>query len=192
MLSGFDEKVEAEAGEKIKSFLTVLYATPWILAPTWSQGRGLRIAEDLAYLRRSMGDLVGDSVCAIGFNLGRGWLGKSLERDELQEMLWDLLKRGFKLYRGGTIGMDLVKQGAKALFGDLGDGGWGGLAPRLPPEMRGPATFFIALRLETLGRVGEAAKLMGEAHANAPADSPLRKLAGEELHRLQEAGGRKD
>jgi hypothetical protein len=62
--------------------------------------------------------------------------------------------------------------------------GWAGVAPTLPPDLRGALAYVLGHRYLRLGRPEDAAGLFRTAVADAPAGSPLRKLAEAELQRL--------
>jgi hypothetical protein len=62
--------------------------------------------------------------------------------------------------------------------------GWAGVAPTLPPDLRGALAYVLGHRYLRLGRPEDAAGLFRTAAADAPPGSPLRKLAEAELQRL--------
>ncbi len=61
--------------------------------------------------------------------------------------------------------------------GDGGLSGLGGLAPTLPPRIRGPLAYILGHRYLGMGKQDTAA-------ADGPPDSPLRRLAQTQTDRL--------
>jgi len=84
-----------------------------------------------------------------------------------------------KLPAARIVQLLLTWQGATGLLG------WGGLAGSLEPPLRGPLAYWLGFRYLRLGKPQEAVSLFRTAVADAPPDSPLRRLAQAELDRLK-------
>ena len=96
---------------------------------------------------------------------------------------WDAVGGVCGLMWDGRLSKTAALQLAFAWRGSEGSFGWGGVAPGLPPGVRGPVAFVMGRRYLVLNRPGDARRLFQTAAADAPADSPLRRLAEAELRR---------
>ncbi len=170
--------------DRLKWFFRFFPAGTAAIGTAWRTPRGFEVARRVAYLEGSLGRLVGDSGCAIGLVLGPAMIGTPLTEAE-EGLLWDTLQKAASDYRLDRLpfGGDRQSQAAKAYLGNLGPDGWGGLAPGLPPEFREAGAFFLALRLDAMGRKEDAMRLLTELKDGLAPDRPLRGLCDERLRR---------
>jgi WD40 repeat protein/tetratricopeptide (TPR) repeat protein len=101
---------------------------------------------------------------------------------EQEELFWKLSVALVEAYGNGKV---TPAQGFQLLLAWKGTTnllGWGGVAPALSPEVRGPLAYVLGLRYRhVLKQRDDAVPLFRTALAHAPADSPLRRLAQAEL-----------
>ena len=105
--------------------------------------------------------------------------------DEQAELLWKLSNDGYTAaVENHAISKAQFLQLGLAWKGITNVLGWAGVAPTLPPDLRGAIAYVLGHRYLRLGRPEDAAGLFRTAAADAPAGLPLRKLAEAELQRL--------
>src|SRR5262249_40176393 len=105
----------------------------------------------------------------------------SAEHDDL---IWRAGAGFFDAYRDGKID---VPQGVQLVFawkGNVGFLGWAGVAPSLPPDLRGVAAYLLGHRCLRLKQGKDAGMLCQTAVKGAGTNQVLRKLAEAELERL--------
>jgi tetratricopeptide (TPR) repeat protein len=102
---------------------------------------------------------------------------------EQEELLWKLSEKAFVAFTAGKI--DELKGMQFALLWKRGPSLLGGIevVKGLDPELRGPAAYFMGLRLQHLGRPAE--ELFRIALDNAPANSTLQRLTRIELEKMR-------
>jgi tetratricopeptide (TPR) repeat protein len=105
--------------------------------------------------------------------------------DDQADLLWKLSNDTYTaVIENHAISKGQFLQMGLAWKGIMNFLGWGGVAPTLPPELRGALAYVLGHRYLRLGRPEDAAGLFRTAAADAPPGSPLRKLAEAELQRL--------
>jgi WD40 repeat protein/tetratricopeptide (TPR) repeat protein/tRNA A-37 threonylcarbamoyl transferase component Bud32 len=77
----------------------------------------------------------------------------------------------------GKLSISQVAQLILAWKGIANFLGWGGVAPSLPPELRGRLAYVLGHRYVALGDLPQAQKFFDTAIQDAPSDSPLGKMA---------------
>jgi WD40 repeat protein/tetratricopeptide (TPR) repeat protein/tRNA A-37 threonylcarbamoyl transferase component Bud32 len=77
----------------------------------------------------------------------------------------------------GKLSISQVAQLILAWKGIANFLGWGGVAPSLPPELRGRLAYVLGHRYVALGDLPQSQKFFDTAIQDAPADSPLGKMA---------------
>src|SRR6202007_1871471 len=110
--------------------------------------------------------------------------GTDLSTDQ-DELTWRLTGDSLSLYAEGKVGNVQMLQLALTWKGVTGFLGWASVAPKLPPEVRGPLAYVFGFRLLRRNQPADAEAMFRTAVADAPADSPLRRLAQAELDRLK-------
>jgi tetratricopeptide (TPR) repeat protein len=100
------------------------------------------------------------------------------------DVVWEAAQHTCAAVMDGELGNIQVIQLALSWKGTSGLMGWAGVAPTLKPELRGPLAYVLGHRLLRLNQPQDAAMLFRMAAADAPEDSPLKKLAQTELDRL--------
>lgn len=109
---------------------------------------------------------------------------------EQDEVFWQVavdLHRA--LTRDGTLTAVQAGQLGLTWKGTTNLLGWGGMAPTLPPALRGPIAYGLAHRMLRLNKPADAANMLRTAAADAAPDSKLQQLAKRDLELLQAAQG---
>jgi hypothetical protein len=104
---------------------------------------------------------------------------------EQGEILWDVTGKLHAAYTSDKLSQAQLFQLALAWKGTRNFLGWGGLAPTLTPEVRGPLAYAMGHRYLRLNRPTDAPDFFRTALNDAPPSSPLRRLAQAELDRLK-------
>jgi WD40 repeat protein/tetratricopeptide (TPR) repeat protein/predicted Ser/Thr protein kinase len=104
---------------------------------------------------------------------------------ENEQILWELFTRAFAAYSTGKLTAQQVLQLALAWKGTTNLLGWAGVAPALEPPLRCRAAYVMGHRFLQLNRPKDAADFFRKALEDAPADSPIVRLAQAELDRMK-------
>jgi tetratricopeptide (TPR) repeat protein len=116
--------------------------------------------------------------------LREGTVPGRLSADQ-EDLFWDLSVALAEAYAEGKVTTANGFQLLLAWKGTANLLGWGGVAPALSPEVRGPLAYVVGLRYRhVLNQRDDGARLFRTAVADAPPDSPLRRLAQAELDTL--------
>jgi tRNA A-37 threonylcarbamoyl transferase component Bud32 len=176
----------ALAGKEVPpQFAAVVRFPPSALREMWKTPRGRELARRLAFQELPFPEalqtppllLVAEVVRQEGF-------GDSLTAEQ-DELVWETALKSAALYAQGKIDLTQALQlGMAWKKGVTGFLGWAAVAPALPAEVRGPLAYLLGRRLLRLKKPQEAEGLFRSALADAPKDSPLRRLTQEELDRL--------
>jgi len=162
---------------------TVFKVTPETLIPLWHEPCGINVAKDLALRRVPLNEVAAGPICLLVYDIVRRSSGRPLTDTE-DKVLWDAAHAWFEGFRQGKISMTQLLQVGTTYSGMTDNLGWGGLAGKLSPEVRGPLAYFFGLYYQTGGKLDETLMFLQTAQKDAPAGSPLRKLAEDELKRL--------
>jgi hypothetical protein len=105
---------------------------------------------------------------------------------EQDALIWNVCHDLFTGYVNGKISEWQLSPGLFAWGGMTNYLGWGGLSAAFDAPIRGPLAYVYGLRFLHLEppQPEDAARLFRSAIKDAPADSPLRRLAQAELDRL--------
>jgi hypothetical protein len=103
---------------------------------------------------------------------------------EQEDVLWHLTTDLLALYATDKFTQVQGLQLGLAWKGVTGVLGWGSIAPKLPPEVRGPLAYVGGNRLLRLEKPKEAEALFLTALRDSAPDSPLHRLAQADLDRL--------
>ncbi len=184
LMVGFLVKENSPGAARPQELLRgILKLTPEHLAGLFRGPRGFSYARDLAYMRIPLADLVEGPACLLALELLTRSMKRPLAAEE-DELGWGAARGWVKGYRTGRIAMGQLLQLGMSYRGVVDGLGWAGLAPKLPPELRGPIAYFLGFRLEEMARPDVAAALWKTAQRDAPEGSALRRLAQQELGRL--------
>lgn len=130
--------------------------------------------ERLVFQQRPLADHLRAPIHLIGNELFRhaaqnaAW--QSGDRQATHQF-WDEAIDGFCQKR---LEFGQIAQGLAAWSGKTGELGWTGLAPELPPNLRGPLALMIAMKRTNAGESPEVEELLHAADQDLAADSPLR------------------
>jgi hypothetical protein len=158
-----------------------------LLREAWRTPRGLEVAQRLAYQDVGLADFLKLPVLVGAYAVVRNTLpaGQKISAEQ-DELFWRLVEDGWASVRAGNLTKGNLVQLTFAWKGNTSSAlGWGALAKALDkqPALRGPLAYVMGHRLLRLGKPREASELFGAALRDAPADSPLRRLAEAELER---------
>ena len=155
--------------------------TPAIMRGTWTSPRGKEWARRMAYLDLTPVEYYWTPPRLLVYEKLRHDLHDGTATPDQDEALWQATVKVCEAFRTGEITKPQIFQLALTWRGTTNVLGWGGIAPRLKPETRGPVAYLFGLRFRKLGKPAEAAAMFKTAAADAPAGSPLKKLAEAEL-----------
>ncbi|MCY3023104.1 MAG: protein kinase [Planctomycetota bacterium] len=162
---------------------TAFDITPETIVKLWQQPRGREVTRAVAFQSVPLSDLVGGPMCLLLYGTAQRGMPRPLTDDE-DKILWDAAWKGFGGLRDGKLGLPQIAQLGMAFMGETGSLGWGGLAAKLSPDVRGPMAYFLGYRFEVLARGDDALAFWQMALKDAPAGSALRQLAERELKRI--------
>jgi tetratricopeptide (TPR) repeat protein len=157
---------------------------PALFRAMWRSPRGREWARRFVYLDLSFADYLRVPALLMLAEVGRQDAfpdGLSPEQDAL---LWKTCEDTFAGLLGGKLGKTQCLQLLLTWKGSMDFFGWKSLAPTLAPDRRGPLAYLVGRRYLRLNRSQDAAALFRTALADAPPESPLRRLAQAELDQL--------
>jgi tetratricopeptide (TPR) repeat protein len=164
-----------------------LFEVPFVVRVVrerWRSPRGREWAKKIAFRTapfRECETIAVPLTLYEGFHQGAVTGSLSAEQDEV---LWKLASDLFDAYSvSGTLSETQGFQGALAWTGTTNLLGWGGLKHSLAPPLRGPLAYVLGRRYLLLKKPG-AADFFRTALKDAPASSPLSRLAQTELDQL--------
>jgi tetratricopeptide (TPR) repeat protein/predicted Ser/Thr protein kinase len=177
---------EKKGGSFYKEMMgELMHITPAMLKNMWRSRRGQQYARHMAFLDIPLAESVRVPPVLMATEIIRDKAFPDGTTPEQETILEEAGDRMYGAYFDGRMNLFQGFQFAMALKGNLTEFGWGGVAPTLDAATRGPTAYvlgFVYLRLE---RPDDAAKLFQTAVTDAPPDSPLRRIAQDELDRLQ-------
>jgi len=159
--------------------------SPAILRGMWSSPRGREWARKVVFLDMHPVDFTRTPLRLLGYEKLRLDLCDGKPTPEQDEILWQAVLRFGDLFFEGKLTKIQMFPLALAWKGTAGSLGWGALAPVVPPEARGPLAYVMGLRFVKLNKLADAKSLFRAAIADVPANSPLSRLATEELAKLE-------
>ncbi|QEL15264.1 serine/threonine protein kinase [Limnoglobus roseus] len=167
--------------EMSKQVAGALNMTPAVVRSTWLSPRGRDTARKMAFLDMTPGEFFWAPPRTLVYEKARQDLFAGRPTAEQDAILWDAIARATESFRVGGMTKTQVFQLALAWKGTMNVFGWGGIAPTMKPEIRGPVAFVLGHRYRSLNKPADAATLFRTAAADAPADSPLKRQAEAEL-----------
>jgi len=159
--------------------------SPSILRGTWSSPRGREWARKVVFLEIHPVECTRIPLRLIAYEKLRQELCDSKPTPEQDEILWQAVLRSGDLFFEGKLTKVQMVQLAFAWKGTAGSLGWKALAGVVPPEARGPLAYAMGLRFVKLNQPADARGMFKTAITDAPPKSPLSRLAGEELAKLE-------
>ena len=162
--------------------------TPADLRGAMQSPRAHDLARRFAFGQLSFPDWMQGPVLLLLLEKVRAGAFRDALSAEQEEVVWRMGERLLRLYASGALSDTQVLQLVYAwsgAFGGTGPLGWGAVAPMLPAEVRGPLAYVLGNRLVQKKMPSDAEALFRTALGDAPADSPLRRLAQAELDRLK-------
>ncbi len=169
------------ADEMTKQVAGSLNVTPAVIRGAWTSPRGREWARKMAFLDTTPAEYFWAAPRILVYEKVRQDLFAGHPTAEQDAIAWDALVRMTEAFRMGTLTKPQIFQFALAWKGTMNIFGWGGVAPNLKPELRGPFAYLLGFRYRSLNKPADAATLFRTAAADAPADSPLKRLAEAEL-----------
>jgi tRNA A-37 threonylcarbamoyl transferase component Bud32/tetratricopeptide (TPR) repeat protein len=166
------------------------FSTPFVtkvFRETWRSSRGKEYARRIAFRNVSLSECYGIQLpLTVAEAMHQGAVTGPLtpEQDALiWKVVYDDLFRG---YLKGTISEWQLFPGVMVWGGRMDYLGWGALSANFGSSIRGPLAYIYGCRMLRLEppQPEDAATLFRSAVRDAPADSPLRRLAQAELDRL--------
>jgi len=167
--------------EIANQLISILNFTPAIIRGAWTSPRGKEWARRLAFLDLTPNEYYWVAPRLLLYEkLRQELLGGAATADQ-DNILWSTIEQFSEAFRTGAITKSQAFQLALAWKGTTNLLGWGGIAPKLKPELRGPVAYALGVRYRKLNKPADAEMMFKTAAADAPADSPLKKLAEAEL-----------
>jgi hypothetical protein len=158
---------------------------PAVIRGMWTSPRGRDLARQVAFLDLKPVDHFRTPVRVLLYETVRqGAFAGMPTRDE-DEVIWQMVLSGGDLLFSRKLGKTQFLQLALAWGGTTGSLGWAGVAPKLPPEVRGAAAYVLGRKYLAAGKTADAAALFRTARSDSPPDSPARRLAAAELEKLE-------
>lgn len=104
---------------------------------------------------------------------------------EQDELFWSSVSEGYADFLSGKVSKVQFIALVLAWKGTTGPLGWEGVAPGLDPDLRAKLAYALAHRYQRLGRPSDAAGFYETAIQDSPPDSLVRRMAAEELEKLE-------
>jgi tetratricopeptide (TPR) repeat protein len=182
----FHKLVEALAGDSMPAKLAGMFKISGSLfRDMWRSDRGRLFAQRVASRSFSIADHFRiPALLMVAEKFHQDAMPGKISKEQ-DDILWDTVTRGFEAYAKGKLDQIQVMQLALAWKGTFNFLGWGGVAGKLDPALRGPLAYVMGHRYLRLGKPKEAATFFRTALADAPANSALRRLAQVEIDRTK-------
>ena len=153
--------------------------------------RGQEYARKILFRELPFTEHVAAPICVLiyeGERQGAFSGNLSFEQDELA---WQTARAAYQAFVvDGKLGKSQALQLALAWKGFSNFLGWNGLAPSLPPDLRGKLAYIMAHRYLRLEKPDDAKMFFQAAARDAPKDSLPRRLAQQDLDLLTTGQGR--
>ena len=158
---------------------------PAVIRGAWRSERGKVHARKMAFLDMHPLDYHRTPLILVMYEKFRQDLFAGKPMADQDEIVWQVVHGVAEEFLSGRLAKAQTLQLALAWKGITGALGWSGVAPKLPAALRGPVAYLMGQKLLKLNRPADAAGLFRTAIADAAPDSPLRKLAGQELDAIE-------
>ena len=151
----------------------------------WRTPRGRVFARKVAFRQVPFAEFVRVPAQLLVFEVLRlGAFGGKLSGEQ-DALVWDLAGDAYAAtVVEGTVKAPHLLALMTTWKGFTNVLGWASVAPMMKPALRGPVAYVLGHRYLGLKRAQDAAAFFRTAVADAPAGSPVRRLAEEELERL--------
>jgi tetratricopeptide (TPR) repeat protein len=158
--------------------------SPAVLRGMWRTPRGRECARRIAFQQGTLADHQRTPLIVLVAEMGRHTALGGEATPAQEELLWQATRATLEAFFQGKVTHVQAMQLALTYKGTTGFLGWGGVAPRLKPGLRGPLAYFFGHLYLRRKQRGEAATFFRTALKDAPAGSPLERLARDEIRRL--------
>ncbi len=174
------------SGGGAAGFARLFRLPPGLLRAAWRSPRGRDYARRIAFRSLSFAETVRVPILLFWTELlHQGTMPGPLTAEQ-DALLWQVSGDLFATYMAGKFATPQVVSLGLTWKGTTNFLGWGGLAPALAPNLRGPLAYVMGQRyLRILNKRNEAEMFFRIALKDAPADSALRRLSQTELDRLK-------
>jgi serine/threonine protein kinase/tetratricopeptide (TPR) repeat protein len=189
MLSRFANAQGGSLESAIRSVLTADDLVP-IVRGMFQTDHGREIVWQIATGELFPSEEAGSMISLFTYELLRQRAFEGEFSPEQHELIWPLCRSEVNaIARQGKYSVLQVGQAGMAWKGKLNFLGWGGLAPQLTPEMRGPAAYVFAHRMLRRMQISDARTLFKSALNEAVPDSVLSQLAQQDVSLLDDGRG---
>jgi len=156
-----------------------------LLRDMWLTPRGRACARHLAFLDVTFAESQRIPNLASNAESIRQFVFPGELSADQDQVLWQLVSEQHTAYTSEKL--SAIQMGALLLTwkGTTGPLGWQGVAPNLNAAFRGPLAYVYGRRYQQLKKPKEAEMFFRTALKDAPADSPLRRLAQDALDRKE-------
>ena len=166
----------------------LLNMSPTVVRGMFRSPRGKELARQMVFLDMAPADYFVTPLRCLGYEKFRQDLFAGKPTPEQDEVTWQCVVGVSDAFLGGRFEKGVLLQAGVAWAagtGGTGTFGWAGLAKVLPADLRPGVAYLMGLRYVRKNRPGDAKGMLATAEREAPADSPLKKLAREELDKLE-------
>jgi hypothetical protein len=159
--------------------------SPALFTKGWQSPKGKAAAEKMAYKSLSWNDYLELPATVVGFAVVKHGALPAKTSQEQEELVWQTAASAWRQYqRTGKLTKDHAYALAPLWLGFAGKEGWAAVAPKLDTSLRGPLAYVLGQRMLRHKKYADARALFQAAARDAPADSPLARLAQAEVRSL--------
>jgi hypothetical protein len=181
----WDQWLPALAGNSLIAQVgSLMRPSPAVWRGMWRTARGRDQARKMAFLQLPLADYYRTPLVALMVEMIRQEALGGQATPAQDELLWQTTRACLEGFFQGKLAKGQALQLAFTYKGTTGFLGWGGVATRLGPALRGPLAYFFGHLYLRRKHRGDARKFFRTALEDAPAGSPLQGLARDELTRL--------
>jgi tRNA A-37 threonylcarbamoyl transferase component Bud32 len=165
--------------------LEMMKVPPQTLRQSWRTPRAREWARRIALKDLTLAEYVRMPIFLFGTEYLRHAIGAEPSSTDHEQMIWDWVNVSYDAYQANKVREHQLLIYVSVWQGvDLPGFGWANLAPELDPAIRGPLAYFLGRKQASANRTDAALRFFRSARDDAPADSPLRRLAQAEIDRL--------
>jgi tetratricopeptide (TPR) repeat protein len=155
-----------------------------VLRGTFRNPLGRQYARKIAFREMPFAECVRIPPMLVAYELVRQGAFPEGPTPEQEHLCWEAIEEGFQAASvDNKLGGSQFVQLGFTWKGMTGFVGWSGVAPSLPPSLRGKVAYVMGHRYRRLGRPDDATRFFQTAVSDAPPKSPLKVLAQAELDR---------
>jgi hypothetical protein len=179
------QKLLEATGETVVGKLAgTVNVQPAVLREMWRTPRGRKIARQVVFLDVTPQESIRLPLYLFATEKFKHDSTGQTATAEQEDLFWQAAIAYGDAALEGKLSVLQIGQLGAAYKGTTNFLGWSGVAPTLEPPMRALAAYGLGLRYIALKRPEDAAMFFRTAIADAPADSPLKRLAQESLDGL--------